>query len=94
MRTTGMNNNCCSFCDSVNMSMVMDFGEVALAGAFLKTEQFDSERKFPQRLYFCHDCYAVQIVDKIPADVLFQNHYFYFLYFQLYCIVVIHESTH
>ncbi len=96
MRTTVVNNNCCSFCDSTHMSEVMDFGEVALAGAFLKPEQFDNERKFPQRLYFCHDCYAVQIVDKIPADVLFQNHYFYFSssigtlrdHFQLYAAEV------
>jgi len=50
---------------------------VALAGAFLKPDQFSEERKFQQRLYFCHDCYAVQIVDKILADVLFTN-YFYF----------------
>jgi methylation protein EvaC len=96
MRTTGMNNSSCSFCDSTHMSEVMDFGEVALAGAFLKPEQFNCERKFRQRLYFCHDCYAVQIVDKIPADVLFQNHYFYFSssirtlrdHFQLYAVEV------
>lgn len=55
----------------------MDFGQVALAGGFLKQEQFAAERKFPLRVYFCNDCYAVQVVDKIPPDVLFQN-YFYF----------------
>ena len=59
------------------MSLVMDFGHVALAGGFLKPEQFDKERKFPLRVYFCNDCYAVQVVDKVPADVLFHN-YFYF----------------
>lgn len=96
MHTPGMKNYCCSFCDSTHMSEIMDFGEVALAGAFLKPEQFESERRFPQRLCFCHECCAVQIVDKIPADVLFQNHYFYFSssigtlrdYFQLYAAEV------
>jgi methylation protein EvaC len=67
----------CSFCDSKRLGLVMDFGEVALAGAFLKPEQFATERTFPMRLYFCRDCYAVQVTDKIPADALFQN-YFYF----------------
>ena len=55
----------------------MDFGEVALAGGFLKLEQFDQEQRFPLRVYFCEDCYAVQVVDKVPPDVLFHN-YFYF----------------
>ena len=67
----------CSFCDSQRMSLVMDFGEVALAGGFLKPEQFDQEPKFPLQVYFCHDCYSVQVVNKIPPDILFHN-YFYF----------------
>jgi methylation protein EvaC len=67
----------CSFCDSKRLGLVMDFGEVGLAGAFLKPEQFAAERTFPMRLHFCRDCYAVQVTDKVPADVMFQN-YFYF----------------
>ncbi|MGE4239644.1 class I SAM-dependent methyltransferase [Ramlibacter sp.] len=67
----------CAFCDSSRLSPVMDFGEVALAGAFLTPDQFDGERKFPLRVCFCNDCYAVQVIDKVPADVMFQN-YFYF----------------
>lgn len=67
----------CAFCDSERLSLVMDFGEVALAGGFLKQEQFASERKFPLRVYYCNECFAVQVVDKVPPDVLFEN-YFYF----------------
>lgn len=75
--TTDMHLHRCSFCDSTHLSEVMDFGRVALAGAFLKPRQFCVESKYQQRLYFCHDCFAVQIVDKIPSGVLFTN-YFYF----------------
>jgi methylation protein EvaC len=71
------NAHSCSFCDSRRMDMVMDFGKVALAGGFLKLEQFDQEQRFPLRVYYCEDCYAVQVVDKVPPDVLFHN-YFYF----------------
>ena len=67
----------CAFCDSKRLGLVMDFGEVGLAGAFLKPEQFATERTFPMRLHFCKDCYAVQVTDKVPPDVMFQN-YFYF----------------
>jgi hypothetical protein len=71
------NKFCCAFCDSKKLSEVIDFGSVALAGGFLKPKSFAAERKYPLRVYFCEDCYAVQVVDIIPADVLF-NDYFYF----------------
>ncbi len=68
---------CCSFCDSTAMSLIMDFGKVALAGGFLEPEQFASESFYPMRLYFCSDCFGVQIIDKVNAGVLFRD-YFYF----------------
>ena len=77
MDTRGSDGPVCSFCDSKRLGLVMDFGEVGLAGAFLKPEQFATERTFPMRLHFCRDCCAVQVTDKIPPDVMFQN-YFYF----------------
>ncbi len=71
------NKFCCAFCSSDSMQKVMDFGEVALAGGFLSKEQFEDEPKFPLRLFFCSDCYAVQVVDIVDTDVMFKN-YFYF----------------
>jgi len=68
---------CCSFCDSQNMGSVMDFGKVGLAGGFLTKEQFADELTYPLRVYFCNDCYAFQVIDKIEANTLFEN-YFYF----------------
>ena len=73
---TGKNAGC-SFCGSDNMSLVIDFGDVALAGAFLKTEQFREEKKYKLQIFFCKNCYLLQIVNKIPPEILFKN-YFYF----------------
>jgi methylation protein EvaC len=67
----------CSFCNGAHLHQVMDFGRVALAGAFLKPERFPQEQCYPLRLHFCRDCYAVQVIDKVDAEVLFQD-YFYF----------------
>lgn len=67
----------CSFCDSVAMAEIMDFGQVALAGGFLRREQFATEPRFPLRLYFCRTCFAVQVIDQVDASVLFHD-YFYF----------------
>ena len=67
----------CSFCDGMAMTEIMDFGEVALAGGFLRSNQFIEESYYPLRLFFCPDCYAVQVIDKVSANVLFKD-YFYF----------------
>jgi len=69
--------NICSFCNSALMDQIMDFGDVALAGAFLTEKQFNSERLYPLRLYFCQDCCAVQIADKVEPSLMFSD-YFYF----------------
>ena len=67
----------CSFCDSSAMSEIMDFGRVALAGGFLRPEHFADEETYPLRVYFCRECFAVQLIDKVSANVLFGD-YFYF----------------
>ena len=68
---------CCSICNSKSMIPIIDFGKVALAGGFLRSNQFTEESYYPLRLFFCHDCNAVQVIDKVSADILFKD-YFYF----------------
>ena len=67
----------CSFCNSKNYETLVDFGDMALAGGFLKPNSFDSEKKYPMTLIFCKDCFSVQILEKIDPVEMF-NDYFYF----------------
>jgi SAM-dependent methyltransferase len=67
----------CAFCEGRSLEPVIDLGEVALAGGFIKPEQFADERRFPLRVFFCNNCYAVQVTDIVDARLLFGN-YFYF----------------
>ena len=66
----------CAFC-STETQEILDFGEVALAGGFLKCSQLHSEKKYPLRLNYCPSCHAVQLADVIDAKTLFSD-YFYF----------------
>src|SRR5436305_11065120 len=68
----------CAFCDSEDLVEIIDFGPVALAGAFLKPPSFSTEKKYPLRLIFCKGCYAVQVPDHVPPSELFHSNYFYF----------------
>ena len=67
----------CRFCSSNRIFKVIDFGSVGLAGGFLLPENFKNEKKHDQQLYFCEDCYLLQIINKIDAKLLFKD-YFYF----------------
>ena len=67
----------CRFCQGTNLTKILDFGNVPLAGGFLKEEDFDSEKFYPLELNFCKDCSLVQVSNVVPAEVLFKN-YFYF----------------
>lgn len=68
----------CRFCDSVNITAVVDLGKMPLAGGFLKDKKdFSKEKKYPLVLNFCKDCYLLQTSISINPDTLFKN-YFYF----------------
>jgi methylation protein EvaC len=67
----------CAFCGKSDLTDIIDFGDVALAGAFLQQADFAKERKFPLRVCFCPNCYAVQVTEKVDPQILFAN-YFYF----------------
>lgn len=67
----------CRFCESKNLVKVLDFGDVPLAGGFLKESEFAHEKFYPLELNFCKDCFLLQVSNVVPGEVLFKN-YFYF----------------
>lgn len=67
----------CAFCGSTALSEVINFGDVALAGGFLKKTQLSSEKKYPLAVVFCRDCYAVQVGDHIDPKVLFKTDFYF-----------------
>lgn len=67
----------CAFCDSNALSEVINFGDVAIAGAFLRKEQIPKEKKYPLVVVFCNDCYAVQVRDHIDPRVLFRMDFYF-----------------
>ena len=66
----------CSFCDSNNLIDVINFGDVALAGAFLNYEETINEKKYPLNICFCQECFMLQVVDIIKPEKIFSK-YFY-----------------
>lgn len=67
----------CRFCQGESLEQILDFGNVPLAGGFLREDQFDLEKVYPLDLSFCLDCGLVQVSNVVSAEKLFKN-YFYF----------------
>ena len=67
----------CRFCNSNKINKIIDFGQVGLAGAFLLPNEFPKEKKYSQQLYFCEECYLLQIINEVDSKLLFKD-YFYF----------------
>ena len=58
--------------------VILDFGNVPLAGGFLKKIDFENERYYPLTIDYCADCFLVQVSNVISVDVLFREKYFFF----------------
>jgi hypothetical protein len=57
--------------------MILDLGEQPPSNSFLDINELNSsESKFPLRLFWCRDCYLVQLLDIVDKEYLFKN-YFY-----------------
>ena len=65
----------CALCLG-GVSEVLDFGDVALAGAFLTKDQFADEKRYPLRLAYCERCLLLQVVDRVDPKAMFST-YFY-----------------
>ena len=70
-------NTVCRICQGTSLKEVMDFGEVALAGGFLKASQIHAERKYPLRLAFCEHCFTVQLAESVAPEILFSDYRYF-----------------
>jgi len=70
-----MNEYHCRICNSASHQVILDYGEVALAGALLESmEAASSEEVYPLTLVFCDDCSHVQIREIVDPELLFSNY--------------------
>ncbi len=63
----------CRFCKSKNLGLIIDLGNMPLAGEFLKKKDIGKEKFYPLRIYECLNCSLVQAVDIVPKEELFQS---------------------
>jgi hypothetical protein len=67
----------CRICNSTNLHLILDLGEQPPANSLINKSQLDIiEPKFPLRLFWCGECFLVQLLDIVNKEHLFK-HYLY-----------------
>lgn len=65
----------CAICDNINLTNVINFGNVPLAGNFPKNEvEIQNEQKYNLCLLFCDQCGLLQTNSIVDSDFLFRDY--------------------
>lgn len=64
----------CRICSSKDLVKFLDFGLMPLAGGFIRPQEILQEKLYPLSVVFCRVCKEVQILETVPADVLFKDY--------------------
>ena len=72
--------NDCRMCGGKNISRFLQLSDMPRAGAYLKKEDLEKpEILYPLDIYFCKDCFSVQLIDIIPRETLFDDYIVYLI---------------
>lgn len=67
----------CRSCGSTELELLLDFGDMPLAGGFLADHgAARDEKRYPLVIHVCGACGLIQITTPIDRDVLFQDYSF------------------
>lgn len=66
----------CRICKGADLVKFLDFGKIPLAGGFIKPENINEDASYPLSIYFCRTCKEVQVMEVVPAEVLFKDYRF------------------
>jgi SAM-dependent methyltransferase len=64
----------CRTCGSDRLTLLVDYGEMPLAGGFLTRDELADQAEFPLRLARCPDCTLMQILDVVPPAEIFTQY--------------------
>jgi SAM-dependent methyltransferase len=64
----------CRICGSKELILLVDYGFLPLAGAFLLPENSNQNESYPLRLARCNVCTLLQVLDTLPSDIIFRKY--------------------
>src|SRR5260221_2629686 len=64
-------NTKCRYCKSTHLIKFLSLGNHPPSDSFIRPNEIHSEIRYPLEVYFCKECFLVQLVDVVPAEILF-----------------------
>src|SRR4051812_25060753 len=65
----------CRICKGSHLTQFLSLGRQPHCNRFLSKDELNQPEAFyPLDLHFCHDCALVQMVEVVPAEVMFKDH--------------------
>jgi len=64
----------CRICNSKDVHKFISLGPTPLANSFLNTKETSQELYFPLDVYFCNNCYLVQLLDIVNPEEMFKDY--------------------
>ena len=64
----------CRICKSKDLKPFLKFGEMPLAGGFIKKEDLSKEKLYPLTVAFCQQCKETQVLETVSPEILFNDY--------------------
>ena len=64
----------CRICDSDDLKPFLNFGNMPLAGGFIKKEDLSKDKLYPLTVVFCQRCKETQILETVSPETLFKDY--------------------
>ncbi len=67
-------NTACRYCGSPQLVSFLSLGKHPPSNSFIRPDHVALEKRYPLEVYFCDGCYLVQLLDVVPAQVIFDDY--------------------
>lgn len=64
----------CRYCGSTKLAKFLSLGDQPPSNSFIPPEKIKTEKRYPLDVYLCKDCFLVQLVDVVPAEIIFDDY--------------------
>ena len=64
----------CRYCDGADLACFLGLGDQPPSNSFLSPDEISSEVRYPLDVYLCESCGLVQLLDIVPAEVIFDDY--------------------
>ena len=67
-------NTHCRYCGSDRLQLSLSLGNQPPSNSFLRYDQIPQEERYPLDVYFCEQCFLVQLLDVVDPQIIFSDY--------------------